>query len=534
MTTAYFGVYYTVSGHPKNGDWTDTFQWYSQDGFSNEFGVTPGTLLGRLPTEADTVVFNQAVTSHVPTSWTGTIQDAKLGSSIVPATGTWSGLIYGSCTIYGTTSSPVISGTLGSSIGSRSASVVFYGGRLTSDQTYPDNSYGVNAPTVITGNINSTGGSLTANGGTISGNLNIGLLYINTTTITGIITATVQLNITTGTFANVTLGSLSSFYMSGGSLPNVTSIQTAAGFSLSGGSLPAVTSLNGSGSVTITGGSMASLTSIGATTQVNGFYMYGGSLPAVTSISSSFTFYYYGGSLPAVGTIRSYGNIGLYNVVTTATLTVTGYPAANIVIQNSTFSGAIYFANVSNSSLYITRNSTITTDISTTVTNCGGFYIYSGTFTHPNPWIFGNSSTAVTVNLGCDVTKDSPFVPYTLETLNTNKNITIYCQASKSIKFNVRTTQPTGGSFSPTQYGTFTGLISLIPVTGQTYPTPLVGGGTYAPVVTAPAVFNGSTYSLANSSLPYDWGFASNGGVYSATIYVSNLPSTADILGTLI
>ena len=500
-----------VSGHPKNGNWTDTFQWFTQDGFSNEFGTTPGTLLGRLPTQADTIEMNQAVTSNFPASWSGPLWYAKLGSSTVNATGTWSGTLTG-LTVYGTTSSPVISGIV-------NGDSFFFGGLLSSNQSSAVY-YTINAPTVVSGNISSSGAAVIANGGTITGNLNVGSMTINTTTITGSITAATELRISTGTFTNVTLGSgLVNFYMTGGSLPAVTSLANAA--------------------VTITGGSMPVLTTIGALTGVGayGFNMSGGYLPSVNWINASNgTFNYTGGTLPAVGTIKSYGNIGLYNFVTSATLAVTGYPAANIVIQNSTVTGVISFANVSNSSLYINMNSTITTDISTTVTNCSGFYIYSGTFTHPNPWIFGNSSTAATVNLGCDVTRASPFVPYVLETLNTNKNITIYCQASKSIKFNVRTSYTTGGGFSPTQYGTFTGLISLIPVTGQTFPTAnlQVGGGTYAPVVTAPAVFNGTTYSLDPATLPYDWGFASNSGVYSATLYVSNLPSTADILGSLI
>ena len=519
-----------VSGHPPNGNWTDTFQWFTQDGISNEFGITPGTLLGRLPTEADTIEMRQAVTSNFPAAWTGTLWYARLGSSTVNATGTWSGTLNG-LTVYGTTSSPVISGIV-------NGNSWFFGGLLSSTQSSAAY-YVINAPTVVSGNISSSGAAVIANGGTITGNLNVGSMTINTTTITGSITAATELRISTGTFTNVTLGSgLVNFYITGGTLPNITSIPASSVFNMTGGSLPAVTSL-ANAAVTITGGSMPVLTTIGALTGggAYGFNMSGGYLPSVNWINASAgTFNYSGGTLPAVGTIKSEGNIGLYNFVTSATLAVTGYPAANIVIQNSTVTGVISFANVSNSSLYINMNSTITTDISTTVTNCSGFYIYSGTFTHPNPWIFGNSSTAATVNLGCDVTRASPFVPYVLETLNTNKNITIYCQASKSIKFNVRTSYTTGGGFSPTQYGTFTGLISLIPVTGQTFPTTnlQIGGGTYAPVVTAPAVFNGTTYSLDPTTLPYDWGFASNGGVYSATLYVSNLPSTADILGSLI
>jgi hypothetical protein len=132
--------------------------------------------------------------------------------------------------------------------------------------------------------------------------------------------------------------------------------------------------------------------------------------------------------------------------------------------------------------------------------------------------------------------------PYTqlFESLITNKNITIYTSASKVIKFNSDTNSESGSNGAFYNFtnsylkGKFTGLITILPITGGTLPTIIVRGGEYSPVITVP--FN----SLSLSSIPLDYGFANGltrnvlsiGGSFKPKIYISDVPNGFDILST--
>lgn len=82
--------------------------------------------------------------------------------------------------------------------------------------------------------------------------------------------------------------------------------------------------------------------------------------------------------------------------------------------------------------------------------------------------------------------------------------------------------------------GIFTGLITILPITGGTMPTIIVRGGTYAPSKTV------SFNSFSISAIPPDYGFntplvtqqITNGGIFQPKIYISDVPSRFDVLST--
>jgi hypothetical protein len=290
--------------------------------------------------------------------------------------------------------------------------------------------------------------------------------------------------------------------------------------------------------------------------------MSGGTINNCPTINCSGTFNYTGGSFPnttsidcALSTQTGYGGvINVTNMNSSVNLRCRGA----INIKNSNLSGIFtlnsgYGAELSR--LSISDNSTISSDISTATTNFRNFRIANSTFTHPNPLVFGTPSLYAKVDLGGVATVISQtFVDqrWTVQTLNTSKNITIYHDYDiyESILINYpkdyQTFPPyelTGYTvpYTPENMGTYTGIIKLIPVT-DTYPAAdiIIGGGTYAPTITIPATKVGNNYTIAYNDIPKDYGFRvtyENNYVahfYKPTFYISGLPGGIDVLSTQI
>ena len=459
-------VYFGRGGSADNGNWTDQNQWWSGlGGFVGETYYGPSGL-GRVGLESDTIDFRQAITSNFPTSWTGTTESLKLGLPGTPATGTWSGPMSGSITIYGTSTAPVISRQL-----PQGGYHYFYGG-------------------VVTGPLNSSG-SLTFAGDS---------RCTTSTAITGLYSLTI--NDTAQVTANVSL-STGYLYIYGGVLNGTVSAYYMV---MSGGTI-----LN-SPTISVTG---------------------------PTGGPSGYYFKYSGGTLPNT-TLITAPNLTLQGVTIPVTMALSC--KYYLLIDNSTVIGSFSFnGNEATRNLTITHNSIIAQDISTAAINCYRYYIWSGTFPHPNDCVFGSLSKGTDqINIGVhfDVNYYGTFI--SKESLVTSKNITVYTNSGGSnLQFNVpnfayfpANTQP-----SPTSYGTFTGIIRLLGTTANpTPPSVRVEGGTYAPTVPVSASTSGTNYVLNYSDLPIDPGFGSGvggQGIFSPTVVVQGFYG-GDILGTLV
>jgi hypothetical protein len=204
------------------------------------------------------------------------------------------------------------------------------------------------------------------------------------------------------------------------------------------------------------------------------------------------------------------------------------FPTANVssiyISNNGTCSANIKFgsqlfisntANVSGTitinssqaySLSISGNPKITADISRPVMGRVRYIdIIGGVFTNTNPWVFGDTSYVSNVNLS----------------VTTSKDITIYGRANVGSNFYTRFTG-----------GTYTGNLTLIPISGQTkVSTSFTGVCTYSPAATINVVSVGNVYSIASNSLPASYGF-DTGGTFSPRLTLLGLP--VDILGAQI
>jgi hypothetical protein len=387
-----------------------------------------------------------------------------------------------------------------------------------------------NFPTTWAGNFDACSlGSPTVNAtGTYSGiikNLNV---YGTTSAPT--FSGTVYGASCFGGYFTGTLSGLGGYYIT---LRNntlvATNITNIYYLSMTGGTVNG--SLSGTGTFNTIGGTVnGTLGTSGA------IFINGGTVNSTNNSISCNQFSYTSGTLTNITGITSASLITLTGFTSSANLVSGG----TMTITNCNLSGSISFSNISNAYLIIQKNSTIAADISTSVSNCAKFKISSGTFTNSSPWIFGTSSFAATVNIGCEVFSNysNGVYSYTFESLTISKDITIYTNSTKTNYIN--SPQNFGGAagsvFSPSLYGTFIGLINFLPTTGGTVGYITVGGGSNYPTKTISATLNGSNYNISYLDLPYDWGFVSpyRFGVFSPTVYVSGLPSGIDVLSTLV
>lgn len=295
-------------------------------------------------------------------------------------------------------------------------------------------------------------------------------------------------------------------------------------------------SLSGTGTFLISGGIVNG--TLGTTGAI---FISGGTVNSTNNSISCNQFSYTSGTLTNITGITSASLITLTGFTSSANLVA----VSTMTITNCNLSGNISFSNITTGYLIIKQNSTIAADISTSATNCARFKIFSGTFTNSAPWVFGRTNYAALVNIGCEVTQTItstyPYYvySYSLESLTTSKDITVYTAAAAgtcSLNYPTNYGGQPGSTFSPSLYGTFTGLITFLPTTGQSIGQVQIAGGSYYPTKTISATLNGSVYNIAYSDLPYDWGFVSpyRFGVFSPTVYVSGLPSGIDVLSTLV
>ena len=231
---------------------------------------------------------------------------------------------------------------------------------------------------------------------------------------------------------------------------------------------------------------------------------YGGTL--ISPIINSIPVYFYSGIIKSIftGATSVYidGNTSIYNPIKATTLQFSSSCTSNIA------NGIIQCSQL----IQFSPNVTILSDISTANTTCTNYDIAAGTFSNTNPWIFGNTSTGATVTIQYTGLKS----PYTI-----NKNITIY---------------PKSVTYLGSANMVFTGLINIIPPTGQNYlnvsSNVVCGGGTYSP----PGIFyinttsNGSNILIAGNNFVQDYGFIQN-GKFIANTALLNIPAT-DILTT--
>lgn len=499
MANVFFSAYYYYKVYPYTGAWDDVTQWYSDQGASGEGYFYRATPLGRLPNPAtDTIVCQyDNIISNFPTEYTGTTINLRLGDSNHPASGIWSGAHFGGMSIYGTSTAPVISGPINCS------DSYFNGGVITGNINSPSNVY-FQSPVVVNGNISGSGYRAIYSG-----------------TINGNITGTSGIGFYNGTI-NGTASTLDfSIYSSAAKMNG--SLTVNRSFYCANSILPQLT--------------------LGA--GVNRFELLASTLTNLTAISVSGAVIIDSSSIPRVTSITASGNMTLTRVDTTATLRSTFggiQNVPNLTIFNSTVTGGISFANINGAWLKIYGTSVIGADISTAATNCAKFNIFGGTFTHPNSWVFGSANVAANISIGADIiylgSNPNLVTSYTATTLGIfNKDITIYSNTLNNNRVYLNIIEFYNGygiASSAAQYTTFTGVINILPTTGQSRPYFYVGGGDYRPTVTVAAIASGTNYSLTSSQLPFDWGFyrAERPQAYSPTIYVTGLPSGVDILAT--
>jgi len=500
MPTVYFGQSYNFT--VLNGNWNDVGQWFSADSYVDGEDVIAGVPLGRLPYTSETISFKQAVLSNFPSSWSGDTMNLQLGREYGPAgssqrinaTGTWSG--YHICDIYtggirvcGTSTQPVISGTVDIFGGS----VTFNGG-------------------LVTGNIISTNGN---QGGS--------------TTFLG--------------DSRYTAGGTFSFQNWQFTASNTAYITANFNTSSCAMYLSELCTINGTVSV-------GTLYALGGTKIINSptiqtlsygqIYIRRGTSGASATLSPTF---------PQTTLIKtaSAGDIFLginynphFDSDYTTDLSGSSFNiqcGGNLTIENCVFPGNFVFTYAPRSKLSITYNSVIATDISTPTTNCYDYTLNSGTYTNSNDFIFGSSTTAANVKIGCNTHFNYSPQPYitTIEKLDTNKNITIYSNSTKSVYFNYASNglyNPYNNDrVDPLNFATFGGLINILTTTGGTAVTPSVQGGRYTPTKTIPAYKTGSDYRISAADFPSSYGFGLNGSSsYSPTLFISNLPSGIDVL----
>ena len=376
------------------------------------------------------------------------------------------------------------------------------------------------------------------------------------------------LNITTSTLPIITtLKGGDTISLRNSTLPNVTTLSARQVIQINQGSLPNLTTIDDgaysiqveniqlnnlstipsvpSSTLILRQASLPSMTSLSNTT---GLITTNSTLSNITSLNTRYISLTKS-SIPNVTSIIASNFIVLDDIVTGASVrsNQSTPPSESIIrINSSTVAGNISFGNIGVAWLEISGRSVISADISTAVTNCARFTLTSGTFTHPNPWIFGTTSIAATIeSLGSEVVYVGRFtagIPpadtstsYAVETLGTfNKDITIYTSATSVVRINYPRLTSGGLERELRRDTTFTGLISILPITGGRIPSITVGGGIYRPTKTVAAIASGTNYYLDATQLPYDWGFYrdDNPDAYSPTIYVSGIPLRFDVLSS--
>jgi hypothetical protein len=251
-------------------------------------------------------------------------------------------------------------------------------------------------------------------------------------------------------------------------------------------------------------------------------------LPNTTQITAagSVSLNYTGYALPREST--------RLNVPSTVSVTCGG----TLSIDNCDMLGSFTFAgSVNPKKLIIKGNSTVAQAISSQAINCYDYEIRGGTFTDPGDWTFGNLSTPVRLLIGAEYYTRYD-VNYNriqeLETLTTNKNITIYSNNSNpSIQVFFGVVSNSNSSYDSRNYGTYTGTITVLKTTTGNAIGLNVIGGTYSPTVTAPSTKTGSNYRINFSDFGVQNGFGLYlNSRYTPNILISNLPSDIDVLAT--
>ena len=490
MATVYFGNYYGLYGG-NTGNWNQLSQWFATLG-----GYNPDTEsiddpepLNRFPTEQDVIYFVQNVTSGFPSSWSGELQSARIGDVVTRnSTGTWTGIMNGA--FYGS-SQLIVSPANGSLY------ISMYGGRLTRIPQYMYSVY-------LSGNAVYDGADVTDTTGRT-------IFLFETATFKGginTIYTEVELNDSStfnGNNKTITVGNFRSLRSD---TPNTISILNCP-------------TINVTSTYFSNGNEEQS--PYNNSTFLNGIL----NIPTSTQFNCSGnvrigTFYYF------------YSNqSGNTFIPSTVTLNC----AQKLTITNANVQGYFTFTgNSINKRLKLSRYSTITQDISTSVINCYNYGIFSGTYTNSNNWVFGDSTTPARVNIGSDRIYNGNLSPYYfLETLNTNKNITIYSNSTKGILFNYSDVYPDYYS-TPAEkrnYGKFSGLITILKTTTGNNALVSVGGGQYKPTVTISTSNSNSKFILSYSNWPASYGFGRDSySIFDPTIYVNNLPSVIDTVAT--
>jgi hypothetical protein len=493
--TDYYEGWYGQSIMPNTGDWADINQWYSEEGRIENGGETyiPPTKLGRLPLETDTITFKQPVLSNFPASWSGNLINPRLGKY----------------TYYPTQVRVNATGT--------------WSGTITGTLQV----WGTATQPVISGVIQSCY-STNFDGGIFSGTFgtnNSGGLNFNNSSYNGPTTITV-------TFSDISI--------------NNTTINA---------------SINNTANLTLGGGAI-----VNGTVSVRSLLIYGNSKilnsPTVTVAGMIRILPTSGdGSWPLVNTtlLTSSSNtvsLGIFNKPNDTKLNI----PANVMIRctnllsidNCNMLGSFEFTGTDvKRRLHIRHNSIIAQDISSAAINCYDYTIFSGTFTHPNDWVFGSPTTGANIRMGCEDDYIYNTITQRYENIvsivNTSKNITIYENASVYTYINtpwyMYVSNQEGDFFnynenprvSPLDYGKFTGKITILPTTGYTSTSRrlTVDGGIYAPTATISAIKNGSTYTFNLSEFPDNMKFGNdNNSRFIPNIYINNLPTDNDILAT--
>lgn len=491
MATVYFGNYYGLYDG-NTGNWNQLSQWFATSGGFNPYteSFDYPEPLNRFPTEQDVIYFFQNVTSGFPSSWSGELRSARIGDVVTRnATGTWTGRIQEGV-FYGSSSQLIVSPADGSTY------INMFGGRLT---RIPQYMYGV----YLSGNAVYDGADVADTTGRI-------ISLSETATFKGginTIYTEVELNDSSTFNGNNKTITVGNFRTLRSDTPNTISILNCP-------------TINVTSTYFSNGNEEQS--PYNNPTFLNGIL----NIPTSTQFNCSGnvrigTFYYF------------YSNrSGNTFIPSTVTLNC----AQKLTITNANVQGYFTFTgNSINKKLKLSRYSTITQDISTSVINCYDYRIFSGTYTNSNNWVFGDSTTPALINIGTDITYKGDISPYFfLETLNTSKNITIYSNSTKQIIFNY----PENYGYNTTaadarKYGKFSGLITILKTTTGNIAPVYVRGGQYLPIVTIPTSNSNSKFILSYSNWPASYGFGQDSySIFDPTIYVNNLPSVIDTVAT--